>query len=169
MDNPLNINLNEGNRTDKRKPSQFDQSFIANILSGCSNSVVHTKDELMEYEAEELEPSNCGPDGILLYWAQRSRKWPRLSCMARDILTIPTTSASSERAFIVGKDVYFVAELRMNYKNFLKSMATKIIERSPIKYPLVRYISCLSPLVIQQDCEVARRRMEKLGRHLIPN
>ncbi|KAK4021587.1 hypothetical protein OUZ56_003499 [Daphnia magna] len=118
MDNPLNINLNEGNRTDKRKPSQFDQSFIANILSGCSNSVVHTKDELMEYEAEELEPSNCGPDGILLYWAQRSRKWPRLSCMARDILTIPTTSASSERAFIVGKDVYFVQIMETNLTFF---------------------------------------------------
>jgi hypothetical protein len=57
---------------------------------------VYKKDELKEYEAEELEPSNCDPDGILLYWAQRSHKCPRLSCMARDILTITATSASSE-------------------------------------------------------------------------
>ncbi|KZR97725.1 Uncharacterized protein APZ42_007241, partial [Daphnia magna] len=114
MDNPLNINLNEGNRTEKRKPLQFDQSFIADILSGSSNSVVHTKDELKEYEAEELEPSNCDPDGILLYWAQRSRKWQRLSCMARDIFTIPTTHASSERAFSVGKDVFRISRMSLS-------------------------------------------------------
>lgn len=45
---------------------------------------------------------------------KRSRKWSRLLCMARDILIIPATSASSEKALSVGKDVFGISRISLN-------------------------------------------------------
>ncbi|KAK9713643.1 hypothetical protein RND81_06G041900 [Saponaria officinalis] len=40
---------------------------------------------------------------VLLYWKNQSHRFPCLSCLARDILTIPVSTVPSESAFSMGK------------------------------------------------------------------
>jgi hypothetical protein len=84
-----------------KKPLQFDQSFIVDIISGSSNSIVDKKDKLRKFEAKRLESSNCYPDCILLYWAQMSRKWLHFLGMKRDILMISAIARPAK-----GRSVY---------------------------------------------------------------
>lgn len=46
-----------------------------------------------------------GPLNILCYWASKQHEYPIISRIARNHLTIPTTSAASERCFSVGGDI----------------------------------------------------------------
>ena len=71
-------------------------------------------DELREYEKEETEPIAGGPYRIFYYWALWSSQWPKLSAMAKDLLSIPATSAASERAFSTGKDVFGIARMSLH-------------------------------------------------------
>ena len=71
-------------------------------------------DEMGEYEVEKPEPPECEPSEIYSYWANRSHRWPCLSAMAKDLLSIPATSAASERAFSVGKDVFGISRNRLS-------------------------------------------------------
>ena len=60
------------------------------------------KDELecyLDIGIEDIEDGN-----LLSYWRNNSQRWPTLALMARDYLTIPSTSAASERSFSVGRD-----------------------------------------------------------------
>src|SRR3989442_11087549 len=57
-------------------------------------------------------------------------------------------------------------EFRMNCMSFLKATALKIIERSPIKYKIVRAISCLSPNTILHSQTIAESRMKDLTQFL---
>ncbi|KZS00134.1 Uncharacterized protein APZ42_003699, partial [Daphnia magna] len=59
------------------------------------------------------EPLNCDPTAVYTYWANRSCRWPRLGQMARDLLSIPATSAASERAFSVGRDVFGISRMSL--------------------------------------------------------
>lgn len=69
---------------------------------------------MKEYEAEGVLPSDCNPEKIFSYWSTKKGKWPRLSMMARDMLCIPATSASSERAFSAGRDCFGIARMRLS-------------------------------------------------------
>lgn len=68
---------------------------------------------MKEYENADLFPSHCDPEDVLVYWVGREKKWLRLSIMARDMLNIPATSASRERTFSAGKDVFGVSRMRL--------------------------------------------------------
>ncbi|KZS13488.1 Uncharacterized protein APZ42_021371 [Daphnia magna] len=70
-------------------------------------------DEIGEYEVERTEPTDCDPRAVYTYRANRSCRWPRLGHMAKEIFSIPATSASSERAFSVGKDVFGIAQMSL--------------------------------------------------------
>ncbi|KZS05507.1 Uncharacterized protein APZ42_031279 [Daphnia magna] len=50
-------------------------------------------------------------DGTNLIKEPVLRRWPKLSAMAKDLLSIPATSAASERAFSTGKDVFGIARM----------------------------------------------------------
>ena len=111
MDSP---NVNEDSKTKKKKTIKVRRKFHCWYdLRIFKQQQRPWKGELKEYEPDELEPSNCDPDDILQYWAQSSRKWSRLSSMAKGILTIPTRSASSERAFSGGKDVFGLSRMSL--------------------------------------------------------
>ena len=51
------------------------------------------------------EPSDIGSMTALEWWCQepQRKRWPRLSCMAIDILSIPAMSAEPERVFSGGR------------------------------------------------------------------
>jgi hypothetical protein len=95
------------------KRPAFDQSYIASVLSKNKSAEKFEIDEIGEYEVERTEPADCDPRTVNTYWANRSCRWPRLGRMAKEILSIPETSASSERAFSVGKDVFGIARMRL--------------------------------------------------------
>jgi len=51
---------------------------------------------------------------------------------------------------------------RKQYIDFLSSMTAKIIERSPLKYPLVRVVSCFVPSTILNNRSLAETRLRGL-------
>jgi len=113
--NGASENLSASTMTDKQtgKRPTFDQTYIANVLGKNRPSETLVMDEMGEYEIEKPEPLNCDPTAVYTYWANRSCRWPRLGQMARDLLSIPATSAASERAFSVGKDVSGISRMSL--------------------------------------------------------
>lgn len=59
-----------------------------------------------------------------------------------------------------------VLEFRTECRNFLKEFCLKVFQRSPIKYDVVHWISCLSPRRIHSEPEEALDLMLKLLQHL---
>ncbi|XP_032779204.2 zinc finger BED domain-containing protein DAYSLEEPER [Daphnia magna] len=106
-------NVTSSVSTGSGKRPAFDHSYIANVLSKNSSVERFEIDEMGEYEVERTEPADCDPRAVYTYWAKRSCRWPRLGHMAKEILSIPATSASSERAFSVGKDVFGIARMSL--------------------------------------------------------
>jgi hypothetical protein len=53
-------------------------------------------------------------------------------------------------------------EFRMQCIDFLASMTSKLIEKSPLKYSLTRAVSCLVPPTLQNCRSVSEERMQKL-------
>jgi hypothetical protein len=55
-----------------------------------------------------------------------------------------------------------VDTFRQDCREFLKNTAKKIIQRCPIRYPIVKAISCISPSLISCKTDIAKARMQKL-------
>ena len=89
--------------------SKFNENFIKKLINGPGPTNVTPKDQLREYESEEIEAAGVDPTEIYCYWAGRSCRWPNLSKMSKDILSIPATSAACDRAFSPEKVVFRVA------------------------------------------------------------
>jgi hypothetical protein len=78
----------------RRDPDKYDQ--IAKTLTKYRPT---SQDEFDDYS--NGEPCDIGSISALDWWCQESqkRRWPRLSSMAIDILSIPAMSAEPERVF----------------------------------------------------------------------
>lgn len=61
-----------------------------------AEELTNIDDELKEYMDEPIPPIDVD---ILLWWFERSTKYPNLSLLARFILAIPASSAAPERNF----------------------------------------------------------------------
>ena len=64
----------------------------------------------LEQVGDELDAYTNAPratieDDMLQWWAAHEGKYPVLAAMARDFLAVPATSAPSERAFSLGRQV----------------------------------------------------------------
>jgi hypothetical protein len=69
--------------------------------------------ELDNYLEENLIPRTNDFD-ILGWWKSNSTKWPVLSSVARDVLTIPASTVPSESAFSTGERVVSDFRSRLN-------------------------------------------------------
>ena len=78
-----------------------------------SKTKVVPKDELQSYLTEPALGEVSSSD-MLLWWKSNSRKYPTLSRMAQHYLSIPGTSASSERLFSSGKELITDRRNRLN-------------------------------------------------------
>jgi hypothetical protein len=53
-------------------------------------------------------------------------------------------------------------QFRVECQHFLKNTIYKILEKSPLKFPIVRCISCLNPKLICSNTVLSEKRMDKL-------
>ncbi|RYP07091.1 hypothetical protein DL764_002723 [Monosporascus ibericus] len=72
-----------------------------NTMGSDDSTDVQARDALGEYSAwyMDFEPGDRGVQDPIAYWIRRSAKYPRLSKMALDFLTIQPMSAECERLF----------------------------------------------------------------------
>ena len=83
---------------DTNEVSSLENDEDCNIYKRSKKKI----NDLQSYLGIRVEDIN---DSVFLYWKINARRWPRLSLMARDFLTIPATSTDSERSFSVGRDI----------------------------------------------------------------
>lgn len=80
-----NLSTQESNAGPCKRPKFEDWAEDSPVL----------QDEVSRY----LQEHCMGEEDMLQWWKNNSQRLPRLSCVARKILNIPATSASSERVF----------------------------------------------------------------------
>ncbi|XP_071902621.1 zinc finger BED domain-containing protein RICESLEEPER 2-like [Coffea arabica] len=94
-------NKNIDVQDDDDKLSDFDKWY----QQSCSSTILASqKSKLQSYLDEPVFPRKNDFD-ILGWWKANSPKFPILSKMTRDILTIPATTMASESAFSIGRTV----------------------------------------------------------------
>ena len=73
-------------------------------------------DELERYMKTHFSAEQCRDDGkaLLKFWRNQSSTFPLLSMLARAVLCIPASSASSERAFSTAGRVLEARRNRLN-------------------------------------------------------
>jgi hypothetical protein len=59
-------------------------------------------DIYFEEEYMQVDEENNEEFDVLLYWKVNEKKYPVLSIMARDVLSIPITTVASESSFSIG-------------------------------------------------------------------
>ena len=74
----------------------------------CVNLLTYCKEAA--YLAEETERMHTN---VLDYWKYKQSKWPNLALMAKDILAVTASSASSERSFSSGRDMIGISRHRL--------------------------------------------------------
>ncbi|KAK4004017.1 hypothetical protein OUZ56_005760 [Daphnia magna] len=89
----------------------MNEDYLVNVVFAAHRQQTNglQMDEKREYEAEETEPIAGDPSKSV-----KCSRWPQLCAIARELLSIPATSASSKRAFNAGKDVFGIARMSLN-------------------------------------------------------
>lgn len=88
-----------------------NNGFVSKLLFG-NRSFNMQRDERNEFESETMEFGEDSSENFH-YWARGTQRWPNLSNMAKDLLSIPTTSAACERAFSTGKAVFGLSSMSL--------------------------------------------------------
>ena len=78
------------------------KSFFASALYQPAPEVNGIRAEFNQYLKEDIETEGVK---VLPYWANRQKTFPLLASMARRFLSIPATSAASERVFSNGRRI----------------------------------------------------------------
>lgn len=104
-------------KTTGKCPSPSNQTYIANVLNkNWPATGKNVLEEISEYELERTQPADCDPTSVYAYYDNRFRRWSRLATVARDVLSIPATSAASEREFSARKYVFGIARMSLKPK-----------------------------------------------------
>ncbi|KAM3373675.1 hypothetical protein P3S68_012389 [Capsicum galapagoense] len=75
---------------------EFESTCICN--AGKSELTLYLEEQKLDYKSfQEMD--------VIKYWKDNEKKYPNLSVMARDVLSIPITSVASESSFSIGGHV----------------------------------------------------------------
>ncbi|KAK2417485.1 zinc finger BED domain-containing protein DAYSLEEPER [Trifolium repens] len=91
-----------GNKTKKSKIAMDLQDFKTWSSNERSTPGKTELELYFEDTPMQLEEENSEDFEVLLYWKLHEKKFPTLSIMARDILSIPITTVASESSFSIG-------------------------------------------------------------------
>uniref|UniRef100_A0A3Q7JK04 BED-type domain-containing protein n=1 Tax=Solanum lycopersicum TaxID=4081 RepID=A0A3Q7JK04_SOLLC len=91
----------EVDTSDSRSGGEFGNFFEELQKHTSEKGGASSKSELVKYLDEEIEVGKSNFD-VLLWWKVNSPRFPILSEMARDVLSIPVSSVASECAFSTG-------------------------------------------------------------------
>ncbi|XP_026451796.1 zinc finger BED domain-containing protein DAYSLEEPER-like [Papaver somniferum] len=95
-----NLGIQNGGNSTAQEGSDFFQEYVATQERG--GDVLTDLSELDEYLGESYRGCLNSPLDILNYWKNHEQRFPVLSRMAGDILSIPISTVASESAFIIG-------------------------------------------------------------------
>lgn len=77
-------------------PAQTDRvNFFDELFEQPGNADANV-DEVTEYIASTYSGTSTSPSNVLLYWLEKQKQWPKLATVARDLLSVPASSTSSE-------------------------------------------------------------------------
>ncbi|KAA1068802.1 hypothetical protein PGT21_002392 [Puccinia graminis f. sp. tritici] len=87
---------------EERTPESRANNFFVSALYQPTPEIDGIQAEIRLYLKEDVETKDIE---VLPYWASRQKSSPKLALMARRYLSIPATSAASERVFSTGRRV----------------------------------------------------------------
>ena len=127
---PLELLSNgSGSSTPSSSALNANENSLLTDLYKRSKEKQNDKDELAKYLETGIEDF----DNIFDYWKINSNRWPRLAAMARDFLAPLASSASSERAFSVGRHMLGISRHSMSST----TMEANLCLRSWVKSKIV--------------------------------
>ncbi|KAH0782487.1 hypothetical protein KY290_002085 [Solanum tuberosum] len=109
----------------RRKPKGFK---VFNEFKAFENETVSSdgKSELDLYlEEPKLDYEKFQDMDVFMYWKDYSKRYPELSIMARDVLSIPITTVSSESSFSIGGRVLTKYRSCIHHENVQTLVATR--------------------------------------------
>ena len=95
------VDTSDSRSVDSRSGGEFGNFFEELQKHTSEKGGASSKSELVKYLDEEIEVGKSNFD-VLLWWKVNSPRFPILSEMARDVLSIPVSSVASECAFSTG-------------------------------------------------------------------
>jgi hypothetical protein len=131
---PITPSLQE--RSEERELDMFDQ--IAQKLERYARSI--EQDEYQDYC--NGEPHDIGKTSALEWWCQdqQRKRWPRLSYMAIDILSIPAMSDEPERVFSGARRTVSWERAQMGAENLERVECLKHWKRSGISEEILEIV-----------------------------
>ncbi|MBW0461329.1 hypothetical protein O181_001044 [Austropuccinia psidii MF-1] len=96
-----NLNI-DTTHSDNPVPVSIGMGLFDDMYSLASSKGKSFKNKIQKFFSEPPEPKETD---ILLFWKSRGKMFPTLAHMAQKYLSIPATSASSERVFSCGRKI----------------------------------------------------------------
>ncbi|KAM3216231.1 zinc finger BED domain-containing protein DAYSLEEPER [Capsicum annuum] len=95
---------------------EFESTSICN--AGKSELTLYLEEQKLDYESfQEMD--------VIKYWKDNEKKYPNLSVMARDVLSIPITLVASESAFSIGGRVVTKYRSCIHHENVQTLVTTR--------------------------------------------
>ncbi|CAJ0842029.1 10426_t:CDS:10 [Entrophospora sp. SA101] len=118
--------------------SNTNRTVTQSMLDADFDEDENDVDELECYISEK--PANKDTD-VLAWWKAHQKQFPHLACIARDYLSIPATSTSSERLFSSSKNMITDKRCKLAPKTVRAGQCLKSWMQGPLKEKLGIYSS----------------------------
>ena len=135
------VDTSDSRSVDSRSGGEFGNFFEELQKHTSEKGGASSKSELVKYLDEEIEVGKSNFD-VLLWWKVNSPRFPILSEMARDVLSIPVSSVASECAFSTGGRIL---------DSFRSSLTPKLVQAVVCLQDWLR--SKPQPISIEEDLD----------------
>ena len=149
------VDTSDSRSVDSRSGGEFGNFFEELQKHTSEKGGASSKSELVKYLDEEIEVGKSNFD-VLLWWKVNSPRFPILSEMARDVLSIPVSSVASECAFSTGGRIL---------DSFRSSLTPKLVQALVCLQDWLR--SEPQPISIEEDLDFLEQLEEGKKRTLL--